>query len=333
MMRFAFTDDQKLLADGLGAIASRHWTHDHLARFWAGDSSVEDALAEALIEGGVLGLSVGEELGGLGQSMLDLAPSLELAGQHALPDWLSRHWVASTLVVDQPEVAQKAASGDLLLGFTVDAQRVPHGLALNALISLTAERVELLQHCRFNACESVDLGRPLYTLRSAGERRLIAEGEDASVLYRQAINTALLADSLQLLGLAQAALDLAVDYVKERHQFGKPVGAQQAVKHLLANALISLEFARPMVQRAAYAMHHREAELEGRISAAWLLTSEAAKQIERATLQVHGAMGYSYEYPLHYLLKRSWALRHGDTGKVQHRQRAAAWIFERNADA
>ena len=115
-MRFAFTDDQTLLAEGLAAVAQRHWTREHLARFWAGDASVDDALAGALNEAGVLGLCVSDEHGGLGQSILDLAPSLEVAGHHALPDWVNRHLVASALLSDQPELATQAALGSLIMG-------------------------------------------------------------------------------------------------------------------------------------------------------------------------------------------------------------------------
>ena len=122
----------------------------------------------------------------------------------------------------------------------------------------------------------------------------------------------------QLVGLGQRMLDMTVDYVKQREQFGVPIGSFQAVKHHLADALKELAFARPAVRRAA-ADHGSPRDM----SMAKAMASDAARFSGRQALQCHGAIGYTVEHDLHRYLKRTWALArtHGDA--AWHRERIA----------
>ena len=124
------------------------------------------------------------------------------------------------------------------------------------------------------------------------------------------------------MGHAAETLDLAVDYAKERHQFGKPIGSFQAVKHLCADMLVRAELARAAVHAAACLADApdvlaTEADAAGTTPFAWmqraaagakLLADEAAITNARAAIQVHGGMGYTWEVPLHLHLKRSRVL-------------------------
>jgi alkylation response protein AidB-like acyl-CoA dehydrogenase len=118
-------------------------------------------------------------------------------------------------------------------------------------------------------------------------------------------------------------LDMTVEYVKERQQFGAPVGSFQAVKHHLANALKELAFARPAVWRAASSLSTGAPTAARDVSMAKALASEAASVVARHALQCHGAIGYTVEYDLHIYLKRTWRLArtHGDA--AWHRARIA----------
>ena len=327
-MRFSFTEDQRGWAEALSDLAMRHWTSDHRELTWAGDLSAETNLATTIAEAGVMGLAVAESLGGLGQELLDLAPALEQAGYHCLPDWIAQHLIATSLLVDEPELAAQAVGGELIMALSLDGQKIPHPERVNSLLLINADGAHVHQNCQFELLETVDRARPLGRLISSKQSRILNHHESAKSVYNRSRNLLTLADALQLLGVSQAALDVSVAYVSERRQFGKPVGAQQAVKHQLANALIELEFARPMVQRACYTRDQDARETNGRVSGAWLLATHAAREVERTALQVHGAMGYSYEYPLHHLLKRSWALRYAQSPESTHRQRAQAWLME-----
>jgi alkylation response protein AidB-like acyl-CoA dehydrogenase len=131
----------------------------------------------------------------------------------------------------------------------------------------------------------------------------------------------------QQCGLADRMLDLTADYVRERRQFGVPVGSFQAVKHHLANARIALEFARPLVYRAAASIATDDAGTSIHVSMAKAKADAAALQTARAALQCHGAIGYTTEYDLHLYLKRSWALARTWGDAAFHRGRVSRAIL------
>jgi alkylation response protein AidB-like acyl-CoA dehydrogenase len=148
---------------------------------------------------------------------------------------------------------------------------------------------------------------------------------DHSVTWRSVgeNDRAALGTAAQLVGLAARMVDMTVAYVKERHQFGVPVGSYQAIKHHLANAHLKVEYARPVVYRAAYALTHAEPGRARDVSFAKVYANEAAALAAKTALQCHGAIGYSFEYDLHLWMKRAWVLNvaWGDT--TFHRSRVA----------
>ncbi|MFI0241513.1 acyl-CoA dehydrogenase family protein [Streptomyces sp. NPDC016845] len=102
------------------------------------------------------------------------------------------------------------------------------------------------------------------------------------------------------LGSAGRTLDMAVQHARQRQQFGRPVGAFQAIKHLCADMLVRVELARVAVYAAAVTRDPVE------IAAAGLLADEAAVRGARDCLQVHGGMGFTWEADVHLHLKRAW---------------------------
>ncbi len=126
-----------------------------------------------------------------------------------------------------------------------------------------------------------------------------------------------LAAAAQLLGLGRRMLDMTVDYVKNRKQFGVPVGSFQAVKHQLADSHKELAFARPAVWRAGVTRTARD------ISMAKAMASDAASFVARRALQCHGAIGYTVEYDLARYLKQTWVLARAHGDAAWHRDRIA----------
>jgi alkylation response protein AidB-like acyl-CoA dehydrogenase len=116
-------------------------------------------------------------------------------------------------------------------------------------------------------------------------------------------------------------ITMAADYAKERRQFGAPIGSFQAVKHLLAGAQVALEFARPVVYAAAWSLDEGLPDASRSASTAKALASEAALEAARVSLQVHGAIGYTWECDLHLFLKRAWALSEAWGSAAHHRRR------------
>ncbi len=176
---------------------------------------------------------------------------------------------------------------------------------------------------------SVDGSRRLASVAwSPGPATCIASGEAARRAAARAFDRGALATSAVLVGLARQLLDLTVEYAKVRHQFGKPIGSFQAVKHHLANALVAVEMARPMVLHAAYALTSGDPEAPVHVSMAKARASDAALVTARAALQCHGAIGYAVEHDLHLWMKRAWALASEWGDAAWHRARVGAVILD-----
>ncbi len=134
----------------------------------------------------------------------------------------------------------------------------------------------------------------------------------------RALDLGTLATAAQLLGAGVALLERSVDYAKQRTQFGKPIGSFQAVKHLLADVHVGLEFARPLLFGAALTLDPRD------VSAAKVACGDAAYRAARTGLQVHGAIGYTAEYDLALWLTKVRALVNAWGTQREHRDRIRA---------
>ncbi|MEU9096175.1 acyl-CoA dehydrogenase [Streptomyces sp. NPDC048361] len=148
---------------------------------------------------------------------------------------------------------------------------------------------------------SADPARRLSRPLPGGELLASAAELDEAVAY--ATLWARLAAAAQCLGLARALLDRTVAYVKQRTQFGAPIGSFQAVKHRLADTLVAVEFARPLLYGAALSL------TPGDVAAAKVTAGEAAYAAARAALQLHGAVGYTQELDLSLWLRKARPLR------------------------
>jgi alkylation response protein AidB-like acyl-CoA dehydrogenase len=285
----------------------------------------------AIVESGLTLMLLPESAGGLGLSETDFALIAEAAGYHALPEPLVESagvaapllaaTVASSALVKDP--ATTIAIQHPVNPFVADADTA------RALVLHHQDEVHLLHldQVRLVRQPSIDPLRRLFRIDwTPNGVTCIAEG--AGRLWAQALDRGALFTAAQGLGLAQRAIDLAADYAKSRTQFGKPIGAYQAIKHQLASAQVKLEFARPVVQAAAAELHHQDAVSRARVSHAKMVALEAADLACRTAVQVHGAMGYSWEVDVHLFLKRSLALTAAWGTPAFHRARVAARIFD-----
>ena len=179
---------------------------------------------------------------------------------------------------------------------------------------------------------SIDMSRRLYRVAwkpSAATR--VAAAAKGRALWAAVLDRGALAAASQMLGLAQRMLDLSIDYGTQRKQFGKPIGSFQAVKHHLADVAVKAEFARPVVARAAYALAHGAKTAPVHVSHAKLAAGEAAVLAARRSLQVHGAMGYTWEADLQMFLKLTWALDASWGDRAFHKLRVGSFIFSDGA--
>jgi alkylation response protein AidB-like acyl-CoA dehydrogenase len=127
-----------------------------------------------------------------------------------------------------------------------------------------------------------------------------------------------------LVGLADRMLAMTVEYVQQRQQYGVPVGSFQAIKHALASALVAVEFARPAVLAAGWALAAGVPDADAQVGAAKVLASDAARLLARTSIQCHGAMGYTTEHDLQLFAKRAWALAPDWGSPGWHRARLAS---------
>ncbi|WP_069760026.1 acyl-CoA dehydrogenase family protein [Streptomyces sp. LUP47B] len=127
-------------------------------------------------------------------------------------------------------------------------------------------------------------------------------------LVAQVLDRAAVALAAEQVGVASRALDMAVEYAKVRHQFGRPIGSFQAVKHLLADVLLEVESARAAAHYALLASENSESadpELPAVASLAKAFCSDACVQAAQENIQVHGGIGFTWEHPAHLYLKRA----------------------------
>jgi Acyl-CoA dehydrogenase, C-terminal domain len=181
------------------------------------------------------------------------------------------------------------------------------------------------------AAESVDGARRLFGLDIRASRPWAAAPAESQAEYHAevdlAFDRAALGTAAQLIGLADRMIEMTVAYACERRQFGVPIGSFQAVKHHLADARLALEFARPLVYRAAWTVAELDAERATAVSLAKASASDAALLAGRVALQCHGAIGYTTEYDLHLFMKRAWALAATWGDSAWHRARVGRAIL------
>jgi len=337
-MDFRFTEEQTMMAGVVRDLLEAECQASALRRLMESGRAHDDGRWSKIVELGLLGALVPELVGGLGLSERDLVLIAEQCGYFGLPEpLLDNAGIALPLLAALPDVPRAAQALEMALKgeitiaighpanpFVLDADRA------GAILLPVDGALHLIDRAdaRLTAQPSVDPFRELFKVEAGtSSATLIADKEAAGPLLAAALNRGALFAAAQLLGLAQRNNDLAVAYAKERTQFGKPIGSYQAIKHHLATVQVKIEFARPVVHAAAAMSPEGGLHEEARISHAKLAASEAADLSARTAVQVHGAMGYSWEVDVHFFLKRGLALANAWGTPHYHRERAAARVF------
>lgn len=343
-MRFALTAEQHDFAASLRKMGEAAKTPGVVRAWGAGDSAAGRALIGQLAEAGALGLTITEENGGFGAGPVELIVAFTEIGRAAVPGPLVETAAAIPALLQAlpdgalaaewlPAFAEGAKLGTLALRTAAGAGVIGSAAAASGeRVALDAELADLVLFAdgdkvfaatAGDEVKSVDAARRLFAL-TPGD--VLAEGEGVAAAVETAFDTAALATAAQLLGAGRSLLDISVEYVKQRQQFGTPIGRYQSIKHHLANVSIALEMAQPLLYRAALTLESgADAQTRARdISAAKLACGEAAYQAARIALQVHGAIGYTAECDLSLWLTKVTALRSAWGTPAEHRARIAA---------
>ncbi len=323
-MDFRVGDDERALAEGVRAMVAGRLPLEHLRANEGAEQAIGAADWAALGETGVFALTLPEPAGtGLGLS--DAVVVFEELGRALVPGPLVGSFLAASAGLVEGSADGRAQVGLHCAG--PGPILVEHLSSLDALLVLPAydrrSTPRLLSPApAADAAGVTRLRAPLDPLTPLWRLESLPAGEPvADAAGHMMRDGSLLTAALQV-GHAAEALDLAVAYAKERHQFGKPIGSFQAVKHMCADMLVRAEVARAAVHAAACLADQpdvvaSEAEAAGcspvelvdrAVMGSKLLADEAALANARTAIQVHGGMGYTWEVPLHLHLKRARVL-------------------------
>jgi len=361
---FDLTDEQQAIKSTARDFLAARYKSERIRELAEGEHGFEQADWQEMAELGWPGLALPEEWGGQGLGIVDLAVLFEEMGYALAPSPLLSNSVVGLALSfcgsdDQRErFLRPLAAGELrgtpalwdagtpgTIGeFTMEARDDGDGVVLDGekmlvmdagaadflLVATSDGRRHLVERgadgVTVAPSTSIDLTRRLYSVRFDGVQvpaanTLPAEGPD----YLQVFDRVCVALAAESTGIAQRTLEMAVEYAKDRQQFGRPIGSYQAVSHRCAQMLLETENARSAVYGAAWAADAAPESLSTATSMAKAYASDAGWRVPDASIQVHGGIGFTWEHDLHFFLKRGKAnaAMFGD----------ARWHRDRVADA
>ncbi|AZD86941.1 Acyl-CoA dehydrogenase, short-chain specific [Pseudomonas chlororaphis subsp. aureofaciens] len=340
-MDFSFTSDQLLFQDNLRGFLINEVPPERLRELWQRPNGRCDRLWGQLSELGLHLLTVPEQYGGMGLQMVDVVLLAQECGYAALAEpWVDTALIGVPLLAALDE-RHEALKQDWLTRIAEGCTRLAvaqpgHPLVSDAhvadlLLLAHGDEVHALEPTavRLTRSESVDPSRQLFQVHwTPSAATCVADAAQGRQLWAATFNRGALGAAAQLLGLARRMVDLAVDYTFERKQFGQSVGSFQAVKHLMANVAVQIEFAKGPLFRAAWAVDQQTAGRDAQVSHAKLATAEAALLAAKNAIQAHGAMGYTWEVDLQLFMKRAWALDKAWGDRCLHKTRVRQMLFD-----
>ncbi len=345
-MYFDLTDEQQAIRSTARDFLAARYKSERIRELAESERGFEQSDWEEMAQLGWPGLALPEEWGGQGLGIVDLAVLFEEMGYALAPSpLLSTTLVGLALAFcgsdDQRErylrplaagekrgapalwdAGSTATPGSFTMearagddGIVLDGEKVlvPDAASADFFVVATADGKRHLvdsgaDGVTVTAEPSIDLTRRLHSVRFEGVAvtaadTLPAEGPDYYPVFHR-LCVALAAEST---GVAQRAMEMAVAYAKDRQQFGRPIGAYQAVSHRCAQMLLETENSRSAVYGAAWTADAEPESLPLAASMAKAYASDAGWRVPDASIQVHGGIGFTWEHDLHFFLKRGKA--------------------------
>ena len=286
-------------------------------------SGFDPKLWKALLETGAVEMAVDEAAGGWGASEVDLALIAEQFGRAVASAPVIECQVAARLLAASGEAGAEllahALAGDKLVTFAPrtaggDLLRlVPAGAVADAVVAFVDGRVVAVP-----ATENRRLVGNLGSLPLADvtidDVVVLAEGPDATRMFSAALDLWLTLTAAALAGAAKKAVEMGVDYAKQRHAFGMAIGTFQAVSHPLADSATAADGARLLALKAACAFTDEPERVSELAAMAFAFAYEGARDATYRSLHVHGGYGFGMEgdIQLYYRRVRGWALVYGE---------------------
>ena len=337
-MNFDFNDEQRAIKEAAREMLASRYPLAEVRRLAEDERGFTDEQWAQLTELGWPGIFVPERLGGQGLGIVELVILQEELGYALAPtpffsnlcaglvlqgageDEQQDRWLAPLAAGERRGTlaVQDEDGGDWLEGSSLVAEdsrlsgtkiAVPDAASADFIIVAARGRPYIVESgaagVTITPTPGIDGTRKLYSVRLDGvEAEALAEQGPDLERARGAIPTALAAEST---GVAQRAMEMAVEYAKERKQFDRPIGSYQAVSHRCADMLLEVEGARSTTYYAAWALDHEPETAPVAASMAKAYASDAGWRVTASSLQVHGGIGFTWEHDLHLWLKRGKA--------------------------
>jgi alkylation response protein AidB-like acyl-CoA dehydrogenase len=365
-MYFDLTDEQQAIRSTARDFLAARYKSERIRALAESEHGFEQSDWEEMAELGWPGLALPEEWGGQGLGIVDLAVLFEEMGYALAPSPLLSTTVAGLALATNGTDEQRErwlrplASGEqrgtvalfdagspARIGeFEMEAREDGDGVVLDGekvlvmdaasadffLVATSDGRRHVVEREAEGVAvtpeKSIDLTRRLYSVRFDGVR----VGPDATLdgvqeEYLPVLHRACVAIAAESTGVAQRTMEMAVEYAKDRRQFGRPIGAYQAVSHRCAQMLLETENSRSAVYGAAWAADAEPESLPLAASMAKAYASDAGWRVPDASIQVHGGIGFTWEHDLHFFLKRGKANAASFGDARWHRERVADLVL------
>ncbi len=333
-MDFGFTDDQREIQrtarDLLGERATPARVREH-----AEARMLDSALWKELSELGWPGIAVSEQYGGQGLGQIELSILCEELGRALAPVPFLASAMAATVIEHggSDQLREKwlpgLASGETVgaLGAAVDGTAELVIGAPDAQVIVLVEddggaRVLAAEDAELTAIESIDPTRSAASVSGGDSGDELPDG-------CVGLGRALICVSSELVGVCDRALAMTVEYVKDRKQFGVPVGSYQAVSHRCAQMLLDTEKARSTAAFAAWTADADPERLAETAAMAKAAASDAGREVTAAAIQMHGGIGFTWEADVHWLFKRAQVDAALLGGAGRHRAQIAAILADK----
>lgn len=339
-MSATLTPEQAAIHDTARDLLRAACTPAGIRAAWESDTGRDGDRWARIAEVGLTGLLVPEAHDGLGLTDLEMALVLEHAGRVGLPEpLLETAGLAAPTIAEVGTDEQRArwlraiAAGEAFATVQLPGQPlVSDAHVADVLVTVDDGRIHIAPRDRFDATpqRTFDGARRLARVTADLDSSTRTDGTAADI--ERLVDRAAVASSAVLVGIASHLLDETVHYVTERHQFGRPIGSFQAIKHKLAESLLVVATARQAVRGAARELAARAPRASVTASVTKSYVSDAAKKVNYEALQCHGGIGFTWESDLHLWLKRGKALEQAYGTAAWHRQRIAQRLFERDTE-
>jgi alkylation response protein AidB-like acyl-CoA dehydrogenase len=323
-MNFDLSDEQREIKDTARQFLSARFKPEKV-RELAESRSYDDALWKEIAELGWPGIAIPEEHQGQGLGTVELMLLCEELGYACAPTPFLSNAIAALVIADGGSDEQQArwlpgiASGETLGAAALDPSEpalVADAEGAAVLLLPDGDQGVLVEpgDAEIEPLELIDATRSFARVSASGGEPMPVE----TGMYR-----AMVALAGELTGLGQRAMEMAVEYAREREQFGRPIGAYQAVSHRCAGMLYDVEEARSLTYYAAWCADAEPESLPLAAHMAKARASEAAWSVASAALQTFGGIGFTWEHDLQFWLKRARVDRQLLGGPSQHRERVA----------